>query len=136
MVPYRGRLALRIARVALAFSTLIYYGFTSGWHITWVLAVLAAYAVYSLGAVPEIRFDSPARAAFGLILDAAYFGVLCWAAPGTWLPAASLGYLMASAVILQDLTKTVSVSLAVLVMALVLPPSGTLGILWTTCAVV
>src|SRR5215472_6320734 len=98
MVPYRGRLALRIARVALAFSSFIYYGFISGWNITWVLAVFAAYAVYALGAVPEIRFDSSARAAIGLLIDTAAFGVLCWAASGTWLPAVSVGYLMASAV--------------------------------------
>jgi signal transduction histidine kinase len=136
MVPYRGRLALRIARVALAFSSFIYYGFISGWNITWVLAVFAAYAVYALGAVPEIRFDSSARAAIGLLIDTAAFGVLCWAASGTWLPAVSVGYLMASAVIIHNLTRTVSVSLAALVMALVLPPAGAWGVLWTACGVV
>jgi signal transduction histidine kinase len=136
MVPYRGRLALRVARVALAFSSFLYYGFTSGWHVTWVVAVLAAYVVYSLGALPEIRFDSPARAAFGLVIDTAYFGVLCWAAPGTWPAAVSVGYLMASAVLLHDFTRTISVSLAALVMTLVLPPPGTFAILSTACAVV
>ncbi len=136
MVPYRGRLALRIARVALASSSFLYSGFTSGWRVTWVIAVLAAYVVYALGALPEIRFDSPARAAFGLVTDAAYFGVLCWAAPVAWPAAMSVGYLMASAVILHDLTRVVAVSLASLVMALVLAPPGAGAILWTTCAVV
>src|SRR5215470_4237106 len=101
MVPYKGRLALRIARVAVAFPTLLYYGFTQGWHLTWVIAVLTAYAVYALGALPEIRFDSPARAAFGLVIDTACFGVWCWAAPASWMPAISVGYLIASAVILH-----------------------------------
>jgi signal transduction histidine kinase len=135
MVPYKGRLALRLARTVFAFASFLYYGFTAGWHLTWVVAVLAAYAVYALGALPEIRFDSPARAAFGLVIDTACFGVWCWASPGSWMPALSMGYVMASAVILHDTTRTVSVSLAALVGALALPPSGSTSIVWTTAAV-
>ena len=52
MVPYRGRLAFRIARTVLALAGLLYYALTSSWTFTWVLAVLAAYAVYALGALP------------------------------------------------------------------------------------
>ena len=66
MVPYNGRLAFRVARTVLAFAGVVYYGSTEGWHLTWVIAVLAAYAVYALGALPEIRFDSSMRAAIGL----------------------------------------------------------------------
>jgi signal transduction histidine kinase len=135
MVPYKGRLAFRVARTVLAFSALLYYGFTAGWHLTWVVAVLAAYAVYALGALPEIRFDSPMRAAVGLVIDAAYFGVWCWVAPASWATALAAGYLLASAAVLHDITRTVSAILAALAMVLVLPPPGAASIIWTTLAV-
>jgi signal transduction histidine kinase len=135
MVPYKGRLAFRVVRTVLAFASLLYYGLTSGWHLTWVIAVLTAYTVYALGALPEIRFDSPARAAVGLVIDAAYFGVWCWVAPTSWVPALAAGYLLASAAILHDTTRTISVGLAALAMALVLPPPGAPSIIWTTAAV-
>jgi signal transduction histidine kinase len=136
MVPYRGRLALRIARTLLAIGALIYFVVLSGWHLTWVLAVLTAYAVYALGAIPEIRFDSTIRAAIGLILDTAYFGVWCWVAPTAWVPVIAVAYLMASAVILHDRLRTISVSLAAMVMALVLPPPGAPAIIPATVAVI
>src|SRR5437870_5529554 len=135
MVPYKGRLAFRVARTMLAFSALPYYGFTEGWHLTWVIAVLTAYAVYALGAIPEISFDSSTRAAIGLVVDAAYFGVWCWAAPSSWVPALAAGYLLASSASLHDFTRTISVGLAALAMALVLPPPGASSIIWTTTAV-
>jgi signal transduction histidine kinase len=135
MVPYKGRLVLRVVRTVLAFLALLYYGFTAGWHLTWVITVLAAYAVYALGALPEIRFDSPMRAAIGLVIDAAYFGVWCWVEPTSWVPALAVGYLMASAAILHDITRTLSVGLAAFAMALVLPPPGAATIIWTTLAV-
>jgi signal transduction histidine kinase len=135
MIPYNGRLAFRVARTVLAFSSLLYYGGTEGWHITWVIAVLTAYAVYALGALPEIRFDSSLRAAIGLVVDAAYFGVWCWVAPSSWVPAFAAGYLLASAAILHDFTRMVSVALAALAMALVLPPPGATSIIWATAAV-
>src|SRR5450631_657650 len=135
MVPYRGRLGFRIARTAIAVAGLLYYGLTSGWHLTWVIAVLTAYVVYALGALPEIRFDSSVRAAIGLVVDAAYFGVWCWVAPSSWVPALAAGYLLASAAILHDFTRTASVSLAALAEALVLPPPGATSIIWATLAV-
>ncbi len=136
MVPYRGRLAFRIARTVLAISALIYFGVTSGWRLTWVLAVLAAYAVYALGAIPEIRFDSSLRSAIGLILDTAYFGVWCWVQPGAWVPVLVAGYLIASAVVLHDRLRAISVALAAMVMALALPPPGSMEILQGTIAVI
>lgn len=135
MVPYRGRLAFRVARTVLGFSGLLWYGFTEGWHLTWVIAVLTAYAVYALGAIPEIRFDSSTRAAIGLVVDAMYFGVWCWVAPSSWVPALAAGYLLASAAILHDFIRTCSVGLAALAMSLVLPPPGAASIIWATASV-
>ena len=136
MVPYRGRLAFRIARTIIAVGALVYFGFTSGWSLTWVLPVLTAYAVYALGAIPEIRFDSTIRSAVGLILDTAYFGVWCWVAPASWVPVIAIAYLIASVVILHDRLRTISVSLAALVLALILPPPGATTIIPATVAVI
>ena len=61
MIPYRGRLSLRIARTALALSCLGWYAVTAGLHVTWWMALLTAYAVYSLGALSEVRFDATMR---------------------------------------------------------------------------
>src|SRR5258707_11815145 len=97
MIPYRGRLALRIARMALAIACLAWYlrglGLSSGQSpglslalsFTWVTAVLAAYAVYSIGALLEIKFDTPIRAAIGASADAAFFALWAWLQP-TGLP--------------------------------------------------
>ncbi|MGH7088200.1 MAG: hypothetical protein ACREFQ_04810, partial [Stellaceae bacterium] len=62
---------------------------------------MAAYAVYSLGALPEIRFDSTRRAAVGLIADTLYFGVWSWVAPEAWMPAFAAGYVLTSAAVLH-----------------------------------
>ncbi len=43
MVPYRGRLALRIARIALAIACLLWYAFRADERFASILAVLAAY---------------------------------------------------------------------------------------------
>ena len=46
-----------------------------------------AFAVYALGALPEIRYDSTLRAAIGLMADTAYFGLWSRVAPDAWMPA-------------------------------------------------
>ena len=61
MVPYRGRFALRIARAVLAGACLLAYVRASGWRLTWVVALLAAYLVYAVGAMVEVRYDSTWR---------------------------------------------------------------------------
>ena len=61
MIPYRGRLSLRIARMVLALACLGWYGVTAGLHVELATALLAAYAVYSLGALSEVRFDAAMR---------------------------------------------------------------------------
>jgi len=81
MVPYRGRFALRIARMVLATACLISYVRSTGWHFTWIVALLAAYLVYAVGSMFEIRFDSTVRTNVGLVVDTAYFGFWTYLAP-------------------------------------------------------
>lgn len=134
MVPYRGRLSLRIARTVLALACLAWYGIAGQLHLNWFTALLAAYAVYSLGAIPEIRFDSTTRSAAGLLADSAYFALWIWAAPGAWMPAFSACYVLASAVILHDFLRTTAVAVAAMILALVLPSPASVGLVWTVGA--
>ncbi len=106
IVPYRGRLALRIARLVLALACLMCYG-VAGAHLIYVLAALAAYAMYSVAALFELRFDKPARSSIALIADTIFFGFWTWiAASGPTGGAAAgmisallCGYLLASALL-------------------------------------
>ena len=59
MVPYRGRLALRIARLVLALTSSAWYFAHGGWHLTWPAAVMVAYALYAAGALLEVKYDTP-----------------------------------------------------------------------------
>ncbi len=64
MVPYRGRLALRIVRIVLAAACLAWYVRAADERFTSLLAVLAAYLVYAAGACS--RFAWIPRGALGL----------------------------------------------------------------------
>src|SRR5580658_7216393 len=121
MIPYRGRLSLRIARTALALACLGWYSLSAGLHVNWVTVLLVAYAVYSLGALAEARFDSRMRSPVGTLADTLYFGLWAWLAPGAWMPSMAAGYLLLSACLLQDLARTASVAVVVLLLALLLP---------------
>jgi signal transduction histidine kinase len=134
MIPYRGRLSLRIARTTLALACLAWYGITGGLHLTWLTALLTAYAVYSLGALPEILSHAGTHAAIALLADAAYFALWAWVAPAAWMPALAAGYLLASAVILHDFGRTVSVAAFALFLAVTLPSPPALGLVWAVLA--
>ena len=138
MVPYRGRLALRIARVLLALACLGWYCRSADERFTSVLAVLAAYAVYAIGALFEAKFDSSIRAGIALIADTVFFGFwnwliaagwLGWPSSG-WLAALLCGYLLASAAILHDLTRVLVTSGVVSLLAILFAPRGDVPILW------
>jgi signal transduction histidine kinase len=134
MIPYRGRLSLRIARIALALACLGWYGLTAGLHVNWLTAVLTAYAVYSLGALSEIRFDSTMRSPIGVFADTLYFGMWAWMAPGAWMPSMAAGYLLGSACILQDPVRTGALAAVALLLALLLPSPTVPSLVWTVCA--
>src|SRR5437016_5889081 len=135
MIPYRGRLALRIARIVLAIACLAWYLRGTGLSFTWVTAVLAAYAVYSVGALLEIKFDTPLRAAIGTSADAAFFALWAWLEPAGWPPAMACALLLVSAMLLSDLPRMVSAAGVALFLALVLPRVFSPGLVWTVCSV-
>ena len=58
MVPYQGRSAIRLARVVLALTCLAWYPFTAGARVSSALAFIIAYAIFSVGALFETKFDS------------------------------------------------------------------------------
>src|SRR5580704_13678171 len=93
MVPYRGRFALRIARLALSAVCLVAYVRSTGWRFTWIEALLAAYMAYAIGAMFEVRFDSTWRTNLGLVIDTAYFGFWTFLAPGGWTGSTAAGWM-------------------------------------------
>ena len=142
MVPYRGRLALRIARLALAVACLIWYVRAADERFTSILAVLAAYVVYSIGALFELRFDSPLRAGIALVADTVFFGFwswiiavgwVSWPAAG-WLAALLCGYVLSSAAVLHDVTRMLVVAGTVTLLAALFAPHGEMPPVWVALA--
>src|SRR5579871_760400 len=134
MVPYRGRLSLRIARTVLAVACLGWFGLTAGLHVNWLTAVLAAYAVYSLGELPELGYPSATRTAIGLLIDTAYVALWSSVAPAAWMPAVAAGYLLASGVVLLDFARTLVLAAVTLFLAVVLPSPASPELMWTVTA--
>ncbi len=139
MVPYRGRFALRIARLVVAALCLAAYVRSTGWHFTWIVALLAAYLVYSIGAMFEDRYDTPWSVNLGLVVDTAFFGFWTWLAPGGWTGSTAAGwmssidasYLFASAVLLQDVPRVAVVALVALIDSLLFTPPEEMSLVWT-----
>ena len=142
MVPYRGRLALRIARIALAVACLAWYIRAADALFTSILLVLAAYVAYSVGAIFELRFDSPVRARIALIADTVFFGFwswliavgwIAWPAAG-WMSAALCGYVAASAAVLHDQTRTIVVTAVLAVLSALFAPRNEMPLVWVSLA--
>jgi signal transduction histidine kinase len=139
MVPYRGRFTLRMARLVLAGACLISYVRVSGWRLTWVIALLAAYLAYAIGSMFEVRFDSTLRTNLGLVIDTAYFGFWTYLAPGGWtgstpagwLSALDAAYLFVSVVLLQQVSRVALVSLIVLLDSLLFTPPDDMSLVCT-----
>ena len=134
MVPYHGRLALRGARLLLAIACAIVYIRTAGFGQNWVTALITAYAVYALGALFAVRYESPLRSATAIVADAANFAIWTWQAPGDWQPALACGYLLGSTVLLHDLARAGITFVAALFIALVLPAGPNGNLVWTVVA--
>jgi signal transduction histidine kinase len=139
MVPYRGRFALRIARIVLATACLISYLHSTGLRFTWIVALLVAYLVYAVGSMFELKFDSTWRTNLGLVIDTAYFGFWTYLAPGGWtgstpagwLSALDSSYLFASVVMLQDLSRVAMVAAIALLDSLLFTPPEEMSLVWT-----
>jgi signal transduction histidine kinase len=142
MVPYRGRLALRIARIAIAVACLVWYAAGADARFTSILAVFAAYVVYSIGTLFELRLDSPARAGIALIADVVFFafwnwvvasGWIGWPAAG-WMSAALCGYVAASVAVLHDRLRTMLVSAVLILVAALFAPHNEMPVVWVAIA--
>lgn len=132
MVPFRGRLGLRISRLVLAVAGVAWHIRTAEARLTPVLAVIAAYVVYSVGVLFESRFDSTIRARIALVTDTAFFGFWIWSAGAAgprWMSTLLCSYLLASAVILHDLPIAATVAAAAAVLAILFSP-GNLNLAW------
>jgi signal transduction histidine kinase len=142
MVPYRGRLALRIARVLLALACVAWYVRAADERSNSILAVLAAYLVYSLGALFELRFDSPVRAGIALVADTAFFGFWSWVVASGWVAWPAAGwmstllctYVLASAAVLHDPLRVVVTTAVVALLALLFAPHREAPPVWVALA--
>jgi signal transduction histidine kinase len=143
MVPYRGRLALRIARIALAAACLFWYVKVADERFPSLIAILAAYLVYAVGVLFELRLDSQVRARIALIADTAFFGFWSWIAASGWVGWPSAGwmsalvcaYLLASAVLLHDVANVTATAVVAAVIAIVFAPHGEMPPSWVAVAV-
>ena len=124
MVPYRGRQALRIARLVMALAGGGWYAISAGLAQDWTTAVLVAYAVYSLGSLFDLRYDSPVRSAIAIMADTAYFALWVWLAPEGWQARIACAYLMTSTVLLHDVLRTSVTAAVVLFLSVILAGGG------------
>jgi signal transduction histidine kinase len=143
MVPYRGRLALRIVRIVLAAACLAWYVRAADERFTSLLALLAAYLVYAAGVMFEVRLDSPVRARIALVADTAFFGLWSWIAGSGyvgwpvagWLSAFLCAYLLTSSVLLHDLIRASCVAAVAIALAALFAPHGDMQMVSVAAAV-
>jgi signal transduction histidine kinase len=102
MVPYRGRFALRIARLCVSFVCASVYLRSAGFEITPFAGLLAAHLLYSAIELVDVGFESPVRGFIALAMDAAYFGLWAWSAPTSFQAPLTCAYLLASLTLLHD----------------------------------
>jgi signal transduction histidine kinase len=132
MVPYVGRYALRVARVALALACLAWYPFTPNATISSSLVFLIAYAIFAVGTLFETKFDSAPRAIVALVIDGAYFAFCKWLVPYDWASALAFGYVITSAATLHPPIRVVVVAAASIGLITILTPGG--GLVWMALA--
>jgi signal transduction histidine kinase len=133
MVPYKGRLAVRVARVALALGCLAWYPFRPGAHITSALVFLIAYAIFSVGSLFEFKYELSNHAIIPLVIDVAFFAFIKWLAPVGWMSSMAYAYLLASVVVLHPLWRIVIAAACALTLIVLLSPLGN-GLIWMSAA--
>jgi len=134
MVPYRGRLALRIARAVIALACVAWYLGVTGERFDWVLGTLIAYAIFAIVFLREIRFHSTLQALVALAFDTLFFGFWAWKLPGGGMSALVCSYLLASVVILHPITYAAIVAALAAAMALQMALRGDKVLAWSVTA--
>src|ERR1019366_1556087 len=132
MIPYQGLFAIRVTRVVLAFSCLAWYPFT-GARISSSLAFLIAYAIFSVGALFEAKFDAPPLAVVALVIDFAFFTFCKWLLPVDWASALAYGFLLVSAAVLQPFAIVLAVAGSAMILMVLLTAPGA-GLVWADWA--
>src|SRR5579862_5471588 len=132
MVPYQGRFAIRIARVVLALTCLAWYPFTGG-RISSSLVFLIAYAIFSVGALLESKFDTAPRAVVALVIDFAFFTFCKWLLPVDWASALAYGFLLVSVAVLQPVAVVLAAAAGAMILILLLTAPG-VGVVWADWA--
>lgn len=94
------------------------------WPPVWALAILGAHLLYSIFSVIEMGYETPGRSAIATFVDAAFFCVWTWLAPGGFQPALAAGYLLVSTGLLQDLVRLCITGAVAFLIAIVLAPGG------------
>ncbi len=120
MVPYRGRFALRIARLVVSILCAAIYLRTHGFELTVLTGLLGAHVIYSALELIDVGFESPLRSLAALAIDGAYYGLWAWTAPESFQPPLAFASLMASVTLLQDRLRVSAIAVIGLVLALVL----------------
>ncbi|MEO5925320.1 MAG: sensor histidine kinase [Bryobacteraceae bacterium] len=105
MVPYRGRFALRIARLSVSLLCTGAFLRVSGLEFNLVVGLLALHAVYSAIELIDIGYESSLRGFGAIAMDAAYFGLWVWIAPTGFQAPLACASLLASIILLHDLIR-------------------------------
>jgi signal transduction histidine kinase len=116
MVPYRGRFALRIARLTVSLLCTGLYLQNAGFTLTLFAGLLGAHVLYSAVELIDVGFESPIRSLIAIAIDAAYFALWAWTAPGAFQPPLACAYFLASLALLHDRIRLgIGVAFAVLI---------------------
>lgn len=132
MVPYRGRLALRIARLSVSLVCAAWYWYSAPLELNTLWMLLAAHAVYSAIECIDIGYETRLRSWLAFAADAAYFVLWTWTAPDEFQAPLACAFFLASTVLLHDRFRLFAAVAGALAVALVfggLPPMIALGAL-------
>jgi hypothetical protein len=130
MIPYQGRGAIRVARVVLALTCLAWYPFTAGARVSSSLVFLIAYAIFSVGALFETKFDAAPRSVVALVIDFAFFTFCKWLLPAEWASALVYGFLLVSTVVLHGFAAVLAVAAGAMMLIVLLTAPGE-GLVWS-----
>jgi two-component system NarL family sensor kinase len=108
MVPYRGRFALRIARVSVSLVCAAWYLRPTALELNPIWALLAAHFVYSALECIDRGYETPLRGWIAFAVDAAYFAVWLWAVGGGFQTSLACAFLLASTTLLHDRVRLVA----------------------------
>lgn len=124
MVPYRGRLALRIARIVLSVAA-------TGWCLragfgepAWALALMGGHLLYAIFAAIEMGHETPVRSAIATAVDTLFFALWVVFAPRAFQPVFAAGYLLLSTALLHSLRRLAVTCAGAFFVAMVLPFEG------------